>query len=227
MFKALDSVVVRGTSDSDDQFVICPSAHELGDVYTCQRRTRHIGAAGSLSLVTGDFNLEESLAHVDVHSRTHEIVSSHSRNELSQRLDERSRLDGPDTCRGKERGEGKVGLRRDQCDIVRLGRESLQDSHSLMSARLSSQQCKGNLRHHRSTQVPHAAPGVQHEEKAVSLTPHPPPTMTSLGLSFIARFVSSSSSSRLTSKIGKFFFPPFLGCKLNGLAGTLSECRSE
>ena len=57
-------------------------------------------------------------------------------------------------------------------------------------------------------------------------TPHPPPIMTNLGLSFIPNF-SASSASKFTSIIGKFFFPPRRGCRLSGLMGTLSTCLSE
>lgn len=63
-------------------------------------------------------------------------------------------------------------------------------------------------------------------EKAQSLTPHPPPTMTSLGFSLSFLNSSSSSSARRAFTTGKCFGPPRSGCSARGDTGTRSTCLS-
>jgi hypothetical protein len=70
------------------------------------RLTRDIA---SLSISDLDFN--QSLTHVQVNCRSHEVMASNTGDELAERLDERTRLDGTDACGREERGKGKVRLR--------------------------------------------------------------------------------------------------------------------
>ena len=124
-------------------------------------------------------------------------MTSDTGDQLAERFHKRPRLNGTNTSRREKRGESKVCLGRDDRDVVCLCGKRLEDRNSLIIS-------------------------TCHPKHMSLLTPHPPPMTTSLGLSFMALLVSSSSSSKLASMIGKFFLPPLRGLSESGLVGTRS-----
>lgn len=58
-------------------------------------------------------------------------MAANTSDKLAQRLYQRARLDSPDASGRKERGEGKVGLGRDERDVVGLRWEGLNESDGL------------------------------------------------------------------------------------------------
>ena len=135
VLEALDAVRVARGSDRDDQFVIwlvsVPMLSSSWAPRSGKALTRDIAPHRSLSLVARHLYLHQALGHIQIHRRAHEEMPSHTGDELSQRFDERPHLDGPDACGGEERGKGKVGLRRDESDVVCCWWEGLDQSDSL------------------------------------------------------------------------------------------------
>jgi hypothetical protein len=103
----------------------------LGDSRSGRALTGDITPHRSLSLVARHLYLHQAFGHIQVHRRAHEEMPPHAGDELSQGFDERPHLDGPDASRREEWGECKVGLRRDESDVVCCWREGLDQSDSL------------------------------------------------------------------------------------------------
>lgn len=155
----------------------------------------HVSQFESVLVFLRNLDLDELVGDVDVDGLSCKEVTSAAGDDTADRLDQRARLNGSNAGRREKRGEAEVVLGADDGDVEGVGGQVLKNADSL--------------------RVLAEGPNL-----SATLTPQPPPRITRRGLSFMARFCSSSSSSMLTSIIGKFFGPPRRGCRLSGLTGT-------
>lgn len=153
MLKAFDTVIVGGRAASNDKLVVCiPWVNDLphavpnrraskakqGLVGKDSKLTRDVASYGTVALVTRHFNLDQPFTHVQIDSGTHEVVAPNSGHQLSQRLNEGSGFNGTDTCGGQQWGECKVGLGRDERDVVLVGRQGLDQRDRLQEVTMSA-----------------------------------------------------------------------------------------